>query len=347
MKHLIILGIIAGIIMLMVIYPHTMLNPGELTQGHQDLSNNCFSCHTPFNGIENNKCIACHKLSEIGLNPSDGKDTMAGKAKILFHEKLSNQSCITCHTDHEGLEPEKLLAGFKHNLLSETIVSNCVSCHLKPADDLHQQLNTTCKACHNTEDWKRTVKFDHNMLTVSDKNNCVACHQKPADKLHKPLSSSCIDCHSSDKWTPATFDHDLLSTVDKNNCASCHENPSDAFHRSLKDNCSQCHSTDKWVPANFDHNAYFVLDSDHNASCNTCHKSKSYDSYTCYGCHEHTESNIRSEHIKEGISNFTNCVSCHRSADEDDIQSGGNYRKGNKEGSRNGNKSKKDDHDDK
>ncbi|MDO8368237.1 MAG: cytochrome c3 family protein [Saprospiraceae bacterium] len=288
MKYLIVLGIIAGVIVLMVQYPHTMLSPGELTQGHQDLSNDCFSCHTPFGGIENDKCIACHKLSEIGMNAKNGLDTVAAGTKILFHEKLSSQSCLACHTDHQGIEPEKSLDGFKHNLLSETVINDCISCHQKPTDELHKGLNTNCKACHNTEGWKYAVKFDHDMLAVADRNNCV----------------------------------------------SCHENPGDSFHKSLKDNCSQCHSTDKWVPATFDHDAYFLLDQDHNVSCNTCHRSKGYDTYTCYGCHEHSESNIRSEHNEEGIYNYINCVSCHRSADEDDIRSNGNYNRTDKQRNR-------------
>jgi len=333
MKYLIVLGIIAGIIVLMVRYPHTMLSPGELIQGHQDLSNDCFSCHTPFGGIENDKCIACHKLSEIGMNSKNGVDTLIGRTKILFHEKLITQSCIACHNDHKGIESERSLDGFKHTLLPEKVINNCVSCHQKPTDDLHKVLTTTCKACHNTEDWKLSAKFDHNMLTVVDKDNCVSCHQKPTDKLHKALSSACINCHSTEGWKYAVkFDHEMLAVADRNNCVSCHDNPGDSFHKSLKDNCSQCHSMDKWVPATFDHDAYFLLDQDHNVSCNTCHKNKSYDTYTCYGCHEHTESNIRSEHNEEGIYNYTNCVSCHRSADEDDIRSDGNYKQNGKEG---------------
>lgn len=296
MRYLVVLGVIAGIIGLMVLFPHTMLSPGELIQEHQKLSNDCFSCHAPFSGIENDKCIVCHKLSEIGLDSKNGAKTASGETKVLFHEKLAAQSCVACHTDHRGLDPERALEGFKHNLLSETVINNCVSCHPKPADALHKPLNATCKACHHTEGWKYAVKFDHEMLAVADRNNCV----------------------------------------------SCHESPGDSFHRSLKGNCSECHSTGKWVPATFDHDAYFLLDRDHNVSCNICHKSKNYDTYTCYGCHEHTESNIRSEHNEEGIYNFTNCVSCHRSADEEEA---GSDKASNKGGEKRNGREKKSDRD--
>jgi hypothetical protein len=278
MKNLIIIGIVAGIVWLMVQFPHTMLSPGELIQGHQYLNNNCVACHTPFGGIANDKCIACHKPSEIGKDTLNPNDTKKDTTTILFHEKLISQSCTECHTDHQGKNDATRLNGFKHDLLPNTITNNCVSCHQKPSDPLHRQLNTNCMGCHNTEGWKNNVTFNHSMLTVADKNDCVSCHTRPPDAWHKTLTAA----------------------------------------------CGQCHSTDKWVPATFDHDAYFVLDRDHNVSCKTCHTNNQYNNYTCYGCHEHTVGNILSEHQEEGIYQINNCVSCHRSAQENDGKNRGN-----------------------
>ena len=42
--------------------------------------------------------------------------------------------------------------------------------------------------------------------------------------------------------------------------------------------------------------------------------------YTCYGCHEHTESQMVRKHNEEGIFNITKCASCHKSGDEHDIR---------------------------
>jgi hypothetical protein len=265
MNKLIIIGIVAGIVWLMVQFPHTMLSPGELLQGHQNLNNNCTACHTPFGGIENNKCIACHKPSDIGKDSADLNHTT-----ILFHEKLTSQSCTDCHNDHHGRNTAVALNGFTHTLLPNSVATNCVSCHPKPTGNLHNQLNTNCSSCHNTAGWKNNVTFNHDMLTVVNKNDCATCHQKSKD----------------------------------------------AWHQSQTTACGQCHSTEKWVPATFDHAAYFVLDQDHNARCNTCHTNNRYDTYTCYGCHEHTVGNILAEHREEGITAIENCVSCHRSSKE-------------------------------
>ena len=321
-----------------------MLSPGELIQGHQDLNNNCFACHAPFGGIDNDKCIACHKLAEIGK--ADLNTAMAGaeNTPVLFHEKLASQSCTACHTDHDGIDAQMQNKGFKHALLSENIIQNCVSCHQKPIDNLHKQLTSNCVSCHNTEGWKSGVKFNHEMLAAAEKDNCVSCHQKPVDNLHKQLTSNCVSCHNTEGWKSGVkFNHDMLAVADRGNCASCHQKPKDTFHQGLKDQCSTCHSTEKWMPANFEHDQYFVLDGDHNASCNTCHKNNNYSTYTCYGCHEHTVSNILSEHREEGISNINNCVACHRSGDEDDARRGGEGNGGNKSDRK---KNKRDDDDD-
>jgi hypothetical protein len=75
---------------------------------------------------------------------------------------------------------------------------------------------------------------------------------------------------------------------------------------------------------------FFVLDRDHNVECSTCHNTGSLKSYSCFGCHEHSTNKLLQEHIEEGITNIDNCVSCHKSADEEEGH--GKEGKGNEEG---------------
>jgi hypothetical protein len=114
----------------------------------------------------------------------------------------------------------------------------------------------------------------------------------------------------------------MISAALQANCYSCHQKPADNFHQTLTDQCSKCHDTQKWSPSTFDHSAYFTLDRDHNAKCIVCHTTNNYKEYTCYGCHEHSEGKIRGEHEEEGIYNFSNCSSCHRSGNKHDIRNG-------------------------
>jgi len=99
--------------------------------------------------------------------------------------------------------------------------------------------------------------------------------------------------------------------LNKSNCVSCHKKPSDNFHKAINDNCNKCHSTSKWMPSTFDYSVYF--------------SNNNYSSFTCYGCHEHTERKIIAEHSEEGIYNIRNCTSCHKSGNENDIKS--NYKR--------------------
>lgn len=196
----------------------------------------------------------------------------------------------------------------------------------------HKQLNSDCFACHTP-------------LIGATSERCVNCH-KPREigrlttkglLIAKPLTSApfhqelisqnCIDCHSDHAGVKrykqhGHFNHALLKMATREQCQDCHKSPDDSLHRQVTGKCSQCHGQNKWTPATFDHNKYFVLDGDHNTRCATCHVRDDYKRYTCYGCHEHSPSSIRREHIEEGIRDFDNCVKCHRSANEDDIRGG-------------------------
>ena len=270
-NSLIALGIAVVCIVLMYQYQNAMMSPGELSNGHQVVTHKCSSCHEPFWGIPNDKCIACHKLSDIGKRI----DTSTNDKKIPFHNYLKNQKCTSCHSDHNGVNPEILYGSFRHDLLSETLKNQCKNCHRIPYDKIHNQLSGECRNCHNTEGWKFSVRFDH----------------------------------------------DLIKGVDRNDCVTCHKKPKDTFHNSSKDDCIKCHYTNKWVPSSFNHSTYFILDKNHNAQCNTCHPNNDFLNYSCYGCHEHSESKIREEHDEEGINNLNACISCHKSGSKHEIES--------------------------
>ncbi|MBK8981615.1 MAG: class III cytochrome C family protein [Ignavibacteria bacterium] len=276
MNKVIIIALTALCVWLVYEYPHAMINPGDLVEGHQKLKENCLSCHKPFWGIESDKCTDCHKLENIGKDTLNITGISEDKQKKLFHQYLSEQKCASCHTDHAGLNAG-ISMRFDHELLTETILNQCVNCHNKLSDNIHKNLSSDCSKCHQTKGWKSDVLFNHEMINADEKNNCVSCHVQPDD----------------------------------------------SFHSMIKDNCNKCHGTVKWTPSTFNHSNFFILDKDHNTKCITCHTNNNLSSYTCYGCHEHSVNNIMDEHREEGISSIDDCVSCHKSADEDDMKMDG------------------------
>lgn len=196
--------------------------------------------------------------------------------------------------------------------------------------DAHAELDEDCFACHtpfigSTPDKCITChKVDEiglkttKGLAISKEKKNVAFHQQL-------IEDDCVACHSDHRGVKAfrpinMFSHHLLDTDLQKQCDSCHASPGDALHQKTKGNCGQCHTQESWLPATFDHDEYFRFDKHHTTECVTCHVKKDYSAYTCYGCHEHSRSKIREEHIEEGIYDYENCVECHRSGDEEEAE---------------------------
>jgi len=66
------------------------VRPGELSQSHAFLGNNCAACHTPVKGVEAKNCIVCHTNNQALLQ----------RQPTAFHAEIG--SCVTCHTEHQG-----------------------------------------------------------------------------------------------------------------------------------------------------------------------------------------------------------------------------------------------------
>lgn len=266
MKKTVAFVIVIVCIGLMYLFPHSTISPGELVEAHQNINQKCLSCHIPFKGISNEKCITCHKLSDIGRDTS--KSVIGSiDEQVLFHKNLSNQECSSCHTDHKGRIPQNSISSFKHDLLSESVISNCNSCHNKPIDPLHNLLSSTCKDCHNTTDWKSDVNFDHNKISGPGKNMCASCHKSPADEFHASIKDNCDKCHSTSQWKPSTFDHSEYFILDKNHNAEC--NTCHAKNNFKAYTCYGCHehSENKIIEEHREEDISNISD------CVSCHRS--------------------------------------------------------------------------
>lgn len=283
-------------------------------------------------------CLACHD----GVDRY-GDDFSHNQLAFRLTGKHAEVSCTKCHLDARNIAD------------LQSAPQDCFSCHQK--DDPHAgAYGTDCGACHSPDGWL-PAKFDHNLSAFKlegehaevecescHQNNvfkgtpqdCYSCHQK--DDEHRGANGTdCVTCHSPSSWEDASFDHSIFPLTGGHasvecrqchttgsfaaipaDCLSCHAEPMKHAGQFGTD-CATCHSTTAWSPATFNENHVFPLNHGESGavSCKTCHPS-SYTTYTCYGCHEHNESNIRSEHNEEGISNFQNCVECHADGREHD-----------------------------
>jgi hypothetical protein len=189
--------------------PDLFVNPGPLIKGHGKIQGDCFQCHAPLLGPSDAKCIACHKVAEIGAKKTN---------TIRFHQRLLEQSCTGCHTDHIGKKAAKATREFDHSLLTSTWLTSCNDCHVKPADPLHKGVPTNCQSCHQPEKW-RPATFDHSRYFRFDKDHrteCSTCHVgNRYDRF------TCYECH---EHSPAKMrrEHIEEGIRDFENCAECH-----------------------------------------------------------------------------------------------------------------------------
>lgn len=334
-------GVVAAFITALIIAGYAYLrggllySPGQLsTQGvrllggvtsHAETGGECQACHTaPWDPARMaDRCLACHV--EIS---GQMRDVTTLHGALFEHDP--GLDCRDCHPEHRGADApltvmEDLDAfpheavGFSLNGHQFTVAFDplqCANCH---HDDILTFTPETCDACHRQLD--QAFMTAHVLSFGSD---CIACHDG-VDRFDEnfdhsvlsfPLTGghaelACVQCHVNARRLP-----DFAAT--SQSCSSCHAEP--AFHAGhFGPDCAACHSTDAWIPAEFSGPHTFPLDHGGGATCATCH-SATVSTYTCYGCHEHTEAEMREEHLDEGITDFQNCAECHPTGQKDEAE---------------------------
>lgn len=218
---LVLVANLAALALLAFLYPHLMVAPGGLIKGHQAITADCYACHDNFLGTSSQRCMECHKPERIGLFTSKGAPIIKEPGKGAFHGKLARQDCLACHSDHAGVMKYRRAAGrFSHGLLDDLTRRQCASCHAKPADALHRQVQGECSQCHGSDRWKPAT-FDHRKYFPLDEDHsarCVTCHQGGDYRRY-----TCYGCH---EHTPENMraEHAEEGIRNLDNCVRCHRN---------------------------------------------------------------------------------------------------------------------------
>jgi len=230
---------------------------------------------------------------------------MKNKAIIIVAISLVVMVMLAIFFPHLMISPGRPIAAHAE------LATDCFACHTPFIGSKPEK----CITCHIMEEIGiKTTKG--RLISMEEKN--LAFHQQL-------IEEDCVSCHSDHKGVKpfrpiSQFAHNLLDLTLQKQCDGCHNSPGDSLHMKAKGNCAQCHTQNAWTPATLDHKKYFRFDRHHDTECATCHINNDYGIYTCYGCHEHSRSKIREEHIEEGIYNYEICVDCHRSGDEDEAK---------------------------
>ncbi|MCF8211679.1 MAG: class III cytochrome C family protein [Rhodoferax sp.] len=200
------------------IYSDLMVAPGKLIPEHKALERDCFACHAALTGANSEKCATCHKPADIGRLSTKGLAIIRPSTSVAFHQELTRQDCVACHSDHAGVKRYTRQRQFDHSLLKPSSLTQCQTCHKAPTDPLHTQVTGNCQQCHTQEKWTPAT-FAHDKYFVLDRDHNAAC----------------ATCHVRNDYSRTT-------------CYGCHEHTPDKIRRehieegiSKFDNCVECH----------------------------------------------------------------------------------------------------------
>lgn len=189
---LIVAANLALLVLLAIFLPELMISPGKTIQAHSEIENDCFACHTVLVGSQPDKCIACHKVDEIGKKSTKGVPLDKKKQSVAFHQQLIEEDCVACHSDHKGVQPFRPIGQFSHELLEPTLEKQCDGCHQAPKDSIHSKKSSNCGECHQQDGWS-PASLDHDQYFRFDRHHdaeCKVCHEGNDYSKY-----TCFGCH--------------------------------------------------------------------------------------------------------------------------------------------------------
>ena len=213
------------------------IRPGELSQPHAFLENNCVACQTPVTGVEAKSCIVCH---------ADNKAILQ-REPTAFHADIT--ACAVCHLEHQGRVP-------RATTMDHVALANL---------GLRQMQHETGKQGKTSDDFVawlvKGASSAPSSATPQLKSgeallNCAICHQTK-DRHRGLFGNDCAQCHGTAKWTLPEFRHPAPTSQ---SCAQCHQAPPSHSMMHFKmismtvakqehaevSQCFLCHQTTSW-----------------------------------------------------------------------------------------------------
>jgi hypothetical protein len=330
--------LLLGVVVWTVVGGPVLFSPGALNaqagasalggvDSHSELSADCDACHSSPWSAETmaDRCFGCHDVVAAEIKDREG-------IHATLIEAGASPTCGGCHPEHNG--PEGALTVLDTTDFPHDVTGFSLETHERAADGA----DFTCEECHPDE------------YSPFEEAVCSDCHGAIdaafMDRHEETWGSDCLPCHDGSGHDGVGFDHDAtgfeltgghagVACVDchagaesaqdlrdtPRACYPCHEKD-DEHESAYGRQCGECHSTADWDEVDFDHDV-FPLDhgsEERTAGCETCHPDDT-DSYTCYGCHEHTTAKVLDEHEGRSLDELKECVECHprgEEAEEDD-----------------------------
>ncbi|HWS27154.1 MAG TPA: cytochrome c3 family protein [Xanthomonadales bacterium] len=195
---------------------------GPLASAHRTMANDCQSCHgTPFNVVEDDKCIVCHAGTKAHADP----------VRYALPE-IAAARCAHCHRDHNGdtglVRADQELCSDCHRNLTERVNNDTQLANVGDFGTDHPQFKVLLPA------WDAQGKFTPERVSMDQKpltersglkfphsKHLAAEGLKTADGVKK---LECANCHAPEPGGA------LLAPIDfEQHCQSCHGLSFDLF----------------------------------------------------------------------------------------------------------------------
>ena len=216
------------------------VRPGQLSQPHAFLENNCAACHTPRKGVEAQNCIVCH---------ADNKSLLQ-RQPSAFHADIA--SCTACHLEHQGRIPRT--AQMDHEALARIAERKVAREAVNPVEG---NARNDALVWILSQSQKPGANPNYPLITPAEGLlNCAVCHSTK-DRHRALFGNDCAQCHATTKWTVPEFRHPAPASQ---SCAQCHEAPPSHYmmhfqmvsmkiagvEKAEVSQCFLCHQTTSW-----------------------------------------------------------------------------------------------------
>lgn len=325
-----------------------MFLPGPTTAGHYQIELACANCHTPYAGVPNEKCLACHGEELTAANDSHPKSKFTDPRNAELATRLDATRCVTCHREHAP--------GMTRPMGVTLPDDYCVTCHADVGTDRpsHEGLAfSTCAAggCHNYHD--NTALYEDFLIAHAGEPDSLARTTLPvrrpapagATRLaadaaghvqvdpsrladlettsHARAGVNCTGCHLGGKGSgPAAG---WLAMPGPGECGACHDAELKGFlggRHGMRLAAGQSPMTPALARRPIQESAR-----GHRLSCSTCHPAHGFDTKraafeACIGCHDdrHSRAYAASPHYAAWLREISgasqpgsgvSCATCH------------------------------------
>jgi Cytochrome c3 len=195
----------AAALLLLLLAPRSDYEPGALLAAHRQLSGDCTTCHRPWHGPLNDKCVRCHgnlrdENRHSGLDVSQ-TDIGLFARRTLVVSATGTLECLSCHGEHEGAAVEvKAAASLACTWCHKHPTIGKVAEHLVPVMQRQFSMRHLFRRQFNHYEHRRLIESHYPLLAGGFA--CVSCHAASAVKPgeHERMSlkwSGCagMGCH--------------------------------------------------------------------------------------------------------------------------------------------------------